>query len=167
MARCSPSRVCSTGRGHLVVYAPDVHGLGIDTVVALSRRWLTSAWRRAHAEFNCQLMLTRHRASTEHLRTFRVRTCIWGSRYVAIATQPVHRLQIRPIVHNWGASPTTPASYTRVRAIVYGHAAAARHTDRHADAHDHNTFRVVMTLASPLVPLCCDDHCLVAQTRPL
>jgi len=26
--------------------------------------------------------------------------CNYGSRYVAIATQPVHRLQIRPIVHN-------------------------------------------------------------------
>jgi len=26
--------------------------------------------------------------------------CNWGSRYVAIAMQPVHRLQIRPIVHN-------------------------------------------------------------------
>jgi len=37
---------------------------------------------------------------------------------IAIATQPVHRLQIRPIVHNYGASPTTPPSYIRVRAIV-------------------------------------------------
>jgi len=37
---------------------------------------------------------------------------------VAIATQPVHGLQIRPIVHNYGASPTTPPSYIRVRAIV-------------------------------------------------
>jgi len=26
--------------------------------------------------------------------------CNWGSHYVAIATQLVHRLQIRPIVHN-------------------------------------------------------------------
>ena len=26
--------------------------------------------------------------------------CNWGSRYVAMATQPVPRLQIRPIVHN-------------------------------------------------------------------
>ena len=37
---------------------------------------------------------------------------------VAIATQPVHRLQIRPVVHNQGASPTTPPSYIRVRVIV-------------------------------------------------
>jgi len=31
------------------------------------------------------------------LATFRVR------RYVVTATKPVHRLQIRPIVHNYGA----------------------------------------------------------------
>ena len=37
---------------------------------------------------------TRHRASTEHSLTFRVR------RYVVIATQPMHRLEMRPIVHN-------------------------------------------------------------------
>jgi len=37
---------------------------------------------------------------------------------VAIATQPVHRLQIRATVHNLGASPTTPPSYIRVRAMV-------------------------------------------------
>jgi len=37
---------------------------------------------------------------------------------VAIAMQPMHQLQIRPIVHNYGASPTTPPSYTRVRAIA-------------------------------------------------
>jgi len=43
---------------------------------------------------------------------------ILHSRYVAIAMQPVHRLQIRLIVHNWGASPTTLPSYTRVHAIL-------------------------------------------------
>jgi len=37
---------------------------------------------------------------------------------VAIATQPVRRLQIRPIVHNQGASPTTTPSYIRARATV-------------------------------------------------
>jgi len=62
---------------------------------------------------------------------------------VAIATQPVHRLQIRPIVHNKGASPTSPPSYIRVRAIVW--ACGRRQTDRHThtDMRDHNTFRVV------------------------
>jgi len=47
---------------------------------------------------------------------------------VAIATQPVHRLQIRPTVHNYGASPTTPPSYIRVRAIVW--ACGRGQTDR-------------------------------------
>jgi len=37
---------------------------------------------------------------------------------VAIATQPVHWLQIRPIVHNYWASPTTAPSYIRVHAIM-------------------------------------------------
>jgi len=56
--------------------------------------------------------------STEHSLAFRVRTCNQGSRYVTIATQPVHRLQIRPTVHNSGASPTIPPSYIWIRAIV-------------------------------------------------
>jgi len=64
---------------------------------------------------------------------------------VAIATHPVHRLQIRPIVHNYGASPTTPPSYIRVRAIVWacGRGQTHRQTDRHTDASDYNTFLVV------------------------
>jgi len=59
--------------------------------------------------------------------------CNYSSRYVAIATQPVHRLQIRPTLHNYGASPTTPPSYIRVRAIVlaYDRGQTHRHTDRH------------------------------------
>ena len=35
------------------------------------------------------------------------------SRYVVIATKPVHRFQSRPIVHNWEALPTIPQ-------VVYG-----------------------------------------------
>ena len=61
--------------------------------------------------------------------------------HVAIATQPMHRLQIRPILYNYGASPTTPASYIRVRTIVW--ACGRGQTDRHTDARDHNTFLVV------------------------
>jgi len=34
---------------------------------------------------------------------------------VALATRPVHRLQLRQIVHNQGASPTTPPSYIWVK----------------------------------------------------
>jgi len=56
------------------------------------------------------------------------------SRYVAIATQPVHRLQIRPIVHIEGASPTTPPSYIGVPAIVWtcGRGQTNRQTHRRA-----------------------------------
>ena len=51
---------------------------------------------------NCAKCL-RHRASTSmYLLTFRVRVML-----PYIAMQPVHRLQICPIVHNWRASPTT------------------------------------------------------------
>ena len=39
--------------------------------------------------------------------------------YVVVATKPMHRLQIRPTVHNQRAHPTIPRSYTRVRAIVW------------------------------------------------
>ena len=54
---------------------------------------------------------------------------------VAIATQPVHQLQICPIVHKQGASPNTPPIYVRVCAIVW----ACGHTD----TRDHNAFLVV------------------------
>jgi len=55
--------------------------------------------------------LTRHRASTSTRWHF-------AFRYVAIATQPLHWLQIRPIVHNEGAPPTILPSYIRVRAVL-------------------------------------------------
>jgi len=45
--------------------------------------------------------------------TFRVR------RYVVIATKPVDRLQIRPVVHNYGAPPTIPPTYIPVPAVVW------------------------------------------------
>jgi len=61
---------------------------------------------------------------------FRVRVML-----IAIATQPVHRLQIRPVVHNYGAPPTTPASYMLVRAVVWacGRGQTNRHTDTQTD----------------------------------
>ena len=37
----------------------------------------------------------------------------------SIATKPVHRLQIRPIVHNYRASPTIPPLYIRFHAVVW------------------------------------------------
>ena len=58
---------------------------------------------------------------------------------------PVQRLQIRPIVHNYGTSPTTSPSYIRVRAVVWacGRGQTETHTDTHTDARDHNIFCVV------------------------
>ena len=53
---------------------------------------------------------------------------------VAIAMQPVHRLQILPIVHNQGASTTTP-QVTSGSVQQCGHAAADRHT--HTQTHRH------------------------------
>ena len=125
-----------------------------------------------HVQKSSQIK-TRHRASTEHSLTFRVRTmlsyrdsrdggklvgwlvgwsvtpfsakirlyqrrrqaCNYGSHYIAVATQPVDRLQIRPIVHNQGASPTTPPSYTGVRTIVW--ACGRGQIDRHTHTHTH------------------------------
>ena len=40
-----------------------------------------------------------------------------------------------------GASPTTPPSYIRVRAVVW--ACGRGQTDTQTNARDHNTFRVV------------------------
>jgi len=67
---------------------------------------------------------------------------------VAIATQPVHRLQIRPpnsaqqggIPYHSPKLHPGPCNSVGVRPRTY-----RRHTDRqtHTDARDHNTFRVV------------------------
>jgi len=56
---------------------------------------------------------------------------------VAIATQPVHRLQIHPTVHNSGAFPTTPPSYILVRAIVW--ACGCGQTHRQTDTQTRVT----------------------------
>jgi len=53
----------------------------------------------------------------------------------------VPRLQIRPIVHNYGAASTMPPTYIRVREVVWAYGRGQ--TDRHTDARDHNTFCVV------------------------
>jgi len=79
-------------------------------------------------------VLTSHRAS--------VLANVSRSRYVAIATQPVHPLQIRPIVHNYGASPTTP-SYIRVRAVVWVRGRGQTDAQTDSNARDHNTFHIV------------------------
>jgi len=56
--------------------------------------------------------------------------------------KPVHRLQIRPIVRNYGAPPTIPQSYIRVHAVVW-ECGEGQKTDRQTDARDHYTFRIV------------------------
>jgi len=73
----------------------------------------------------------------KHLLSFHVR-----SGYVVITMKPVHWLQIRPIVHNYGAPPTTPQSYIWVhaRAVVWACGRGQTQTDRQ---HDHYTFRVL------------------------
>ena len=65
---------------------------------------------------------------------------------VAIAMQPVHRLQIRPIVQQPGGIPyhsklhPGPCNSVGMRPR---YRQTDRHTDRPTDARDHNTFRVV------------------------
>ena len=76
-----------------------------------------------------------NQAYTEHSLTFRVR------RYVVIATKPVHRLQIYPIMHNYREPPTTiPPTYIRGRAVVWE--CGEGQADRHTDALDQYTFRL-------------------------
>jgi len=62
--------------------------------LSLVRQYTYGFLFRVHNNDKCLHNSTTHRASTSmYWLTFRVRV-------VAIATQPVHRLQIRPIVHN-------------------------------------------------------------------
>jgi len=76
-----------------------------------------------------------NQAYTEHSLTFRVR------RYVVIATKPVHRLQIYPIMHNYREPPTTiPPTYIRGRAVVWE--CGEGQADRHTDALDQYTFHL-------------------------
>jgi len=73
-------------------------------------------------------MLTGHTAYSEfkHSLKFRVR------RYVVIATKPVHRLQIHPIVHNYKA-PLPFLQLTPGSVQLCENAARDRHTGRHTD----------------------------------
>jgi len=59
---------------------------------------------------------------------------------VAIATQPVHRLQIRP---TRGHPLPLPKLHPGPCNSVGMRPRTDRHTDRHTDARDHNTFLVV------------------------
>jgi len=59
-------------------------------------RW-DKAWHSLYDNRHIAVIMTR---STRQLGIQRVQADISRSRYVAIATQPVHRLQIRPTMHN-------------------------------------------------------------------
>jgi len=61
-------------------------------------------------------VLFNEKSRIERVQAFGDISC---SRYVVIATKPVHRLQISPIVHNYRAPPTIPPSYIWVRAVVW------------------------------------------------
>jgi len=54
--------------------------------------------------------------------------------------KPVHRLQIRTILHNWRATPTIPLSYIRDHAVVWE--CGKGHADGHTDGHGQYTFRL-------------------------
>ena len=58
-------------------------------------------------------------------------------------TKPVHRLQIRPVVHNYTQLKGIPyhsLSYIRVHAAVWE--GCERQTDTHTDGRDQYTFRL-------------------------
>ena len=54
---------------------------------------------------------------------------------VVIATNSVHRLQIRPTVHSWRAPTPIPPSYIRVCAVVWE--CSEGQTDRYTERHAH------------------------------
>jgi len=71
----------------------------------------------------------------------RVQACILAnisrSRYVAMATQPVQPTATPPNSAQLGGIPTTPPSYSRVRAIVWacGRGQTDTQTHRHTQTH--------------------------------
>ena len=72
--------------------------------------------------------------------------------YVAVATKPVHRLQICPIVHNYGALSTIssklhPGACSSVEMRRGTDRQTHANTDRHTDGRGHKTFRLAMSNA--------------------
>ena len=98
--------------------------------------------------YTCKYNETRHRASTEHSLTFRVRA-------VVTATQPVHRLQIRPIVHNCRRAP-----HTNLHPGQHSSVGIRPRTDRHA----HRRTRVTnIHFASPTTHAKCNNKHKIAM----
>ena len=69
----------------------------------------------------------------------------------------MHRLQIRPVVHNLGASPTTSPSYIRVRAIVWTCSRGQTHTEPHRQT-DTQTRVTTIHFASSSTHAKCNNH---------
>jgi len=64
-----------------------------------------------------QLLYATSKPSIERVQAL---TDISRSHYAAMAMQRMRRLQIRPMVHNYGVSSTILPSYIRIRAVLYG-----------------------------------------------
>ena len=60
--------------------------------------------------------------------------------YVVIATKPVHRVQIRPIVHNWRAP--APLPFPKLHLGPCSSVGMWRGTHRQTDGRDQYTFRL-------------------------
>jgi len=71
---------------------------------AATTKLITMASREIviHANFRQNILMKNIEKNYAKSEYKHVLTNISSSRYVAIAMQPVHRLQIRPIVHNYG-----------------------------------------------------------------
>ena len=69
--------------------------------------------------------------------------CQYAWCYVVIATKPVHRLQIRPIVHNYGTPHHSLKLHPGPCSSMYMWPRTDTQTDRHTDARGQYTFRVV------------------------
>jgi len=88
---------------------------GINTFPLLCNKWVT----------NCQVA-TVYQPGIERVQALADISC---SCYVAIATKPVHRLQIHPIVHNEGSPFTISPSY------ICSSVDMRPWTDRHTHTH--------------------------------
>jgi len=108
----------------------------------------------------------RRRAQTPPSRPFALclhiagwtQACNLGSRYVVIATQPVPRLQIRPIVHNaqLGGSLYHAPSYIRVRAVLWAY--GREQTDTKTDTDTQTRVTTIHFASSTTHAKCNNKH---------
>jgi len=86
----------------------------------------------------------------------------------------MHQLQIRPIVHNYRASPNIPPTYIRVRAVVWASGQGHTHTHtqtaltniRFASSTTHakrnNCFVALCYTGQPVLPAPSVKNCRIA-----